>query len=49
MWDTISQIAVFVLGTSAIVLVAKKNKWGFVEYTNGFSRIKRNRPLARQF
>ena len=30
MWDTISQIAIFVLGASAIILVAKKNKWGFV-------------------
>ena len=30
MLDTISQIAIFVLGASAIILVAKKNKWGFV-------------------
>ncbi|MBI2542681.1 MAG: nicotinamide mononucleotide transporter [Candidatus Aenigmarchaeota archaeon] len=30
MWDTISQAAIFVLGTLAIILVAKKNKWGFV-------------------
>ncbi|HLC19894.1 MAG TPA: nicotinamide mononucleotide transporter [Candidatus Nanoarchaeia archaeon] len=30
MWDTISQIAIFVLGVSSIVLVARKNKWGFV-------------------
>ena len=29
-WDTISQIALFILGVSAIILVAKKNKWGFV-------------------
>ena len=30
MWDTISQIAIPVLGGVAIILVAKKNKWGFV-------------------
>jgi len=30
MLDTISQIAIFILGASAIILVAKKNKWGFV-------------------
>ncbi len=30
MWDTISQIAIFVFGILAIILVAKKNKWGFV-------------------
>lgn len=30
MFDTFSQVAIFVLGTVAIVLVAKKNKWGFV-------------------
>jgi hypothetical protein len=30
MINTISQIAIFILGTAAIVLVAKKNKWGFV-------------------
>lgn len=29
-FDSISQIAIFVLGASAIFLVAKKNKWGFV-------------------
>lgn len=28
--DNISQIAVFILGAPAIILVAKKNKWGFV-------------------
>lgn len=30
MWDTISQIGIFVFGTSAIFLVSKKNKWGFI-------------------
>lgn len=30
MIDIISQIAIFVLGMTAIILVAKKNKWGFV-------------------
>ena len=30
MWDTISQIAIFIFGVSSIVLIAKKNKWGFV-------------------
>ncbi len=30
MWDIISQIAIVFFGASAIVLVAKKNKWGFV-------------------
>jgi len=30
MLDNFSQIAIFVFGTLAIVLVAKKNKWGFV-------------------
>lgn len=30
MWDTISQIAIFVFGISSIVLIAKRNKWGFV-------------------
>jgi nicotinamide riboside transporter PnuC len=30
MWDTISQIAIFVLGIGSIVLIARKNKWGFV-------------------
>lgn len=30
MWDTISQIGIAVLGVTAIILVAKKNKWGFV-------------------
>ncbi len=29
-WDLISQIGLTVLSVSAIVLVAKKNKWGFV-------------------
>jgi len=30
MHETISQIAIFILGAEAIILVAKKNKWGFV-------------------
>jgi nicotinamide riboside transporter PnuC len=30
MWDTISQVSVAILGTASIILVAKKNKWGFV-------------------
>ena len=30
MWDTISQIGIAAFGVSAIILVAKKNKWGFV-------------------
>lgn len=30
MFETITQIAIFILSASAIILVAKKNKWGFV-------------------
>jgi len=30
MWDTISQVAIAIFGVTAIILVAKKNKWGFV-------------------
>ena len=30
MWDTIAQVGIAVLGVTAIILVAKKNKWGFV-------------------
>jgi len=30
MLDIISQIAIFAFGVAAIILVAKKNKWGFV-------------------
>ncbi len=30
MWDTIAQIGIAVFGIAAIILVAKKNKWGFV-------------------
>jgi len=30
MWDTISQIGIAIFGVTAIILVAKKNKWGFV-------------------
>ncbi len=30
MLDLISQFAIPILGTLAIILVAKKNKWGFV-------------------
>ncbi len=28
--DLITQVAIFVLGVGAIVLIARKNKWGFV-------------------
>jgi nicotinamide riboside transporter PnuC len=28
--DTIAQIGITIFGVSAIILVAKKNKWGFV-------------------
>jgi len=30
MWDLISQWFIAILGVVAIVMVAKKNKWGFV-------------------
>lgn len=30
MLDIVSQIAIILLGTTAILLIAKKNKWGFV-------------------
>lgn len=30
MYEIISQAAIFVLGAGAIVLIGKKNKWGFV-------------------
>lgn len=30
MWDIIAQIGVAIFGISAIILVSKKNKWGFV-------------------
>lgn len=30
MFETISQVAIMLLGASSILLVAKKNKWGFV-------------------
>jgi len=30
MYDLVSQVAIFVLGAGSIILVAKKNKWGFV-------------------
>jgi nicotinamide riboside transporter PnuC len=30
MWDTIAQIGITIFGVTAIILVAKKNKWGFV-------------------
>jgi len=30
MWENISQIAIFIFGVTSIILVAKKNKWGFV-------------------
>lgn len=28
--DSISQVFIVILGTASIILVAKKNKWGFV-------------------
>lgn len=28
--DVFTQVAIFVLGVGAIVLIARKNKWGFV-------------------
>jgi len=30
MWDQISQFAIFIFGALGILLIAKKNKWGFV-------------------
>lgn len=30
MWDIISQVVIFIFGILAIIMVAKKNKWGFV-------------------
>lgn len=30
MWDIIAQIGVAIFGVTAIILVSKKNKWGFV-------------------
>jgi len=30
MYEIISQTAILILGASAIILVAKKNKWGFI-------------------
>ncbi|MCX6726185.1 MAG: nicotinamide mononucleotide transporter [Candidatus Shapirobacteria bacterium] len=30
MWDIIAQIGISIFGVAAIILVAKKNKWGFV-------------------
>jgi len=30
MLDSISQIGIFFLGITSVVLVARKNKWGFV-------------------
>jgi len=30
MWETISQIAIAILGTLSIILIARKNKWGLV-------------------
>ena len=30
MYNLVSQAAIFILGTGSIILVAKKNKWGFV-------------------
>jgi len=30
MLDTVSQIIIFIFGIASIILVARKNKWGFV-------------------
>lgn len=30
MWDIISQVGIAAFGVAAVILVAKKNKWGFV-------------------
>jgi len=30
MWDSISQVVLSILSPVAIILVAKKNKWGFI-------------------
>lgn len=30
MWDIISQVVILFLGAGSIILVARKNKWGFV-------------------
>ena len=30
MWDIIAQVGIFLFGILAIILVARKNKWGFV-------------------
>ena len=30
MWDNIAQGGIFIFGVTAIILVARKNKWGFV-------------------
>jgi len=30
MWDVVNQIGLSVFGLAAIILVARKNKWGFV-------------------
>ena len=29
-WDIIAQVGITIFGVAAIILVAKKNKWGFV-------------------
>lgn len=30
MLDAVSQVAIFIFGVGAIILLAKKSKWGFV-------------------
>lgn len=30
LWDEIAQVGIMFFGVTAIILVAKKNKWGFV-------------------
>ena len=29
-WELVSQVAIVILGTSSILLIARKNKWGLV-------------------
>jgi nicotinamide riboside transporter PnuC len=30
MYDVVSQVVIFIFGAGSIILVARKNKWGFV-------------------
>ena len=29
-WDVVSQIGIIILGAISVILIAEKNKWGFV-------------------